>query len=177
MADFKSFFPTLISHEGGYVNDPADPGGETNLGITIGTFRQYAQKLLNIAPTSTNLRRLTRDQAGVIYKAQYWDQIGGDAIQLQELANMVFDFYVNAGGNAIKVLQGVLNGLGANLALDGKIGPGTRAALTGAKDQREVYRRFKKARIAYYENLAARNPKLKKFLKGWLRRANSFPTL
>ncbi|OCG94277.1 N-acetylmuramidase, partial [Xanthomonas euvesicatoria] len=93
MADFNAFFPTLLKHEGGFVNDPVDPGGATNKGITLSTFKACAQNLLGIEPSLANLRALTDAQAGVIYKAQYWDRLRADQIALQPLANIVFDFY------------------------------------------------------------------------------------
>jgi len=178
MASFDAFFPTLLKHEGGFVNDPVDPGGATNKGVTMGTFKECAQKYLGIAPTLDNLRALTDAQAGKIYKPLYWDKVCGDDIALQDLANIVFDFQVNAGGNASKLLQRVLNELGAAPALevDGDIGPGTMAALKKA-DQTAVYRRYKQGRIDYYRDLVDKRPPLGKFLNGWLKRVNSFPDL
>lgn len=178
MADFKLFFPTLLRHEGGFVDDPVDPGGATNKGVTLGTFKQCAQRLLGVAPTLDALKALTDDQAGVIYKALYWDPIQGDRIGLQPLADIVFDFQVNAGNRSAKLLQQVLNDLGAKppLAVDGAIGKGTLAALQ-ACDQKAAYARFKQGRIDYYRNLAEQRPALRKFLKGWLNRVASFPDL
>jgi lysozyme family protein len=176
MADFNVFLPMLLGFEGGYVNDPDDPGGETNKGVTMNTFQQCSQQLLGLAPTSANLKALTDAQAGVIYKALYWDKVQGDAYLLQGLANIVCDFYVNAGGRASKLLQHVLNGMGANIVEDGSIGPATMQALAKF-DQVQVYNQYKQGRIAYYQGLAAANPKLQKFLKGWLNRVNAFPNL
>ncbi len=178
MASFDAFFPTLLKHEGGFVNDPVDPGGATNKGVTMGTFQSCAKKYLGIEPTLDNLKALTDAQAGKIYKALYWDEVRGDEIALQELANIVFDFQVNAGGSSAKLLQKVLNDLGAKppLSVDGDVGPGTMRALNAA-DQKAVYRAFKQGRIAYYQDLVARRPPLGKFLKGWLIRVNSFPDL
>jgi lysozyme family protein len=178
MADFNAFFPTLLKHEGGFVNDPADPGGATNKGVTLATFQQCAQRLLNIAPTLDNLKALTDAQAGTIYKALYWDKVRGDDIALQPLADIVFDFQVNAGANASKLLQRVLNDLGAAppLAVDGAIGPGTMRALA-AVDAKAVYARYKQGRKDYYTNLVNQRPSLGKFLKGWLNRVDSFPDL
>ena len=173
MADFNVFLPILLRFEGGYVNNPTDPGGETNKGVTMKTFQQCSNELLGLDPTSDNLKALTDDQAGVIYKSLYWDKVQGDAYSLQDLANIVCDFYVNAGGHASKLLQHVLNGLGANIAEDGSIGPGTMQALAGF-DQVQVYRQYKQGRIAYYQALGERFPQ---FLKGWLNRVNSFPDL
>ena len=176
MADFDKFLPTLLKFEGGFVNDPADPGGATNKGITFKTFKAFAKPLLGVSPTLANLKALTNKQAGVIYKVEYWDKVQGDAITLQELANILCDFYVNAGVNATKLLQRVLNKMGAELPITGKVGPETMKAL-GTKDQKQVYANYKQGRIDYYNSLVKKNPKLKKFLKGWMNRVNAFPDL
>ena len=178
MASFDAFFPTLLKHEGGFVNDPVDPGGATNKGITLGTFRNCAKKYLGLEPTLDNLRELSDAQAAKIYKPLYWDEVRGDEIELQELANIVFDFQVNAGDSASKLLQRVLNDLGATppLSVDGDVGAGTMGALKSA-DQKAVYRAYKQGRVAYYQDLVARRPVLGKFLNGWLKRVNSFPDL
>ena len=111
-------------------------------------------------------------------KPLYWDEVRGDEIALQELADLVFDFQVNTGDAASKLLQRVLNELGAQppLEVDGDIGPGTMRALQGM-DQKAVYRRYKQGRIDYYQDLVARRPALRKFLKGWLIRVDTFPEL
>lgn len=178
MADFNLFFPTLLRHEGGFVNDPADPGGATNKGITLATFQRYAKSLLGIDPSLDNLRALSDADAGRIYKAQYWDKVHGDEIALQPLANIVFDFQVNAGANASKLLQRVLNAQGATppLTVDGVIGAGTMAAL-GRLNAVAVYTAYKQGRKDYYNTLVAQRPSLAKFLKGWLARVDSFPDL
>lgn len=178
MASFDVFFPTMLKHEGGFVNDPVDPGGATNKGVTMGTFQSCAKKYLGIEPTLENLKALTDAQAAKIYKPLYWDVVRGDEIELQALADIVFDFQVNAGGAASKLLQRVLNDLGAAPALevDGAVGPGTMAALNKA-DPKAVYRAYKQGRIDYYQDLVKRRPPLGKFLNGWLKRVNSFPAL
>jgi lysozyme family protein len=178
MADFDAFFPTLLRFEGGFVDDPADPGGATNKGITLQTFEGCARRLLGIAPTLEALQDLTDAQARTIYKTLYWDKVRGDNIALQELANMVFDFYVNAGVNASKLLQSILNAMGANpsLVIDGSIGPATLQSLQGM-DQKVVYQHYKQGRIEYYYELVANHPSLTKFLQGWLKRVNAFPDL
>ncbi len=173
MASFDLFLPILLKFEGGYVNNPNDPGGETNLGITMATFQQCSHDLLGIDPTSDNLKALTPGQAGIIYKANYWNKIQGDAYALQDLANIVCDFYVNAGGNASKLLQTVLQGMGADITADGAIGPATMQALNSFS-QVDVYNAYKQGRIQYYQALGAKYPM---FLKGWLYRANWFPDL
>ena len=83
MASFDAFFPTLLKHEGGFVDDPVDRGGATNKGITMKTFQTCARQYLNTDPTLDNLKALTDAQAAKIYKSMYWDKVRGDDIALQ----------------------------------------------------------------------------------------------
>lgn len=179
MADFDKYFPTLLSFEGGFVNDPADLGGATNKGITMKTFMAQAPKLLGIAsPTLNDLKALTDEQAKRIYKTCYWDAVHGDEIEFQLLAEIIFDFYVNAGAPAVRQLQHVLNDLSTTpcLPADGVIGKNTLIMLKKI-DQHVVYTMYKHWRINYYRNLVAARPSMQKYLKGWLNRVNSFPDL
>jgi len=173
VASFDVFLPILLRFEGGYVDDPTDPGGETNKGITMATFRQCSHALLGIDPTSQNLQALTDAQAGIVYRALYWQKMSGDDFQLQDLADIVCDFYVNAGTNATLLLQRILNGMGSHLVEDGAIGPASIQALNSV-DQVAVYRQYKQGRINYYQTLGQKFPQ---FLEGWLNRVNAFPNL
>jgi lysozyme family protein len=119
------------------------------------------------------LKALTDAQAGLIYKPLYWNKLQADALASQDLANIVCDFYVNAGTNATKLLQHVLNNLGASVVEDGTIGPASLQALAGF-DQVQVYRQYKQGRITYYQTLGQKYPQ---FLQGWLNRVNAFPDL
>jgi lysozyme family protein len=178
MASFQSFLPILLRFEGGFVDDPADPGGATNKGITLQTFHANASQLLGVEPTLENLKNLSDVQAATLYKVLYWDRARGDDIGLQPLADLLVDFYVNAGGNAFKVLQQVLNNLGTQppLAVDGGMGPSTLRAMQGM-DPAQVYRDLRQGRIGYYEELVRKRPPLERFLKGWLNRVAAFPVL
>ena len=175
MAVFGIALPITLAFEGGYVNNPKDPGGETNLGITMRTFQHVAHPLLGLDPTSDNLKALTPAQAGIIYKANYWNVVRGDEFDSQELANNVFDFYVNAGTHSASLLQRVINDLPTTppLVVTGVIGDATLAALKSSPLS-GVYAKFKQGRIAYYTAFGATHPT---FLKGLLRRANAFPDL
>jgi lysozyme family protein len=173
VASFDLFLPTLLRLEGGYVDDPSDPGGETNKGITMAVFRQCSHELLGLNPTSENLKSLTDSQAGIIYRAHYWNKMRGDEIQLQDLANIVCDFYVNAGTHATIMLQRILNSMGAHVVEDGAIGLASIQAMNGF-NQADVYRQYKQGRINYYQSLGQRFPQ---FLQGWLNRVNAFPNL
>ncbi len=177
MASFEVFFPTLLKHEGGFVDNPNDPGGATNKGITMGTFRRTAQRYLGIEPTLQNLKDMTDEQAFKIYKPMYWDKISGDAIDNQVMANFTFDFFVNAGANAIRTFQRTYNDTFPSepaLGVDGVVGPITLKALNFV-DLQHLYTAYKNARIGYYEGLVARNPKFKVFIRGWINRVDSFP--
>lgn len=173
MASFDVFLPILLRLEGGYVNDPDDPGGETNKGITMRTFQLCSHELLGLDPTAENLQALTDGQAGIIYRTLYWDKMSGDDFQFQDLANIVCDFFVNAGTHATLLLQQILNDKGAHIIEDGIIGPATIAALS-ATDSLAVYRQYKQGRINYYQGLGKKFPG---FLEGWLNRVNAFPDL
>ncbi|MCU0909782.1 MAG: glycoside hydrolase family 108 protein [Rhodobacteraceae bacterium] len=111
--------PRILKHEGGYVNHPSDPGGPTNKGITLATFRRYISRNGTVA----DLKALTTDQAVRVYKAQYWDAVRADELPAG-LDYAVADYAVNSGpGRAVKALQRVLG-----VAVDGKIGPVTLSA-------------------------------------------------
>jgi len=129
-------------------------------------------------PTLANLKALTNQQAHTIYKALYWIPIHGDDIALQDLAEIIFDFYVNAGNGAIVLLQNVLKSFAMqqHLVVDGRFGAATLSAVKSV-NQTELYRRYKLGRVAYYKSLVAKHPDKKLFLKGWLNRVNSFPNL
>lgn len=173
MADFNKFFPTLLRFEGGYVNDPVDPGGATNKGVTFAVFKEHAN-MLKITPTLDALKRLTDEQAAKIYKSLYWDNIRGDEIPFQPLANIIFDFHVNAGSHAITLFYNVLNAMGSNLHVSYSMDAKAMDVLRH-HDVTDVYMHYKSARKGYYIDLAHKHPPLKKFLKGWLNRVDAFP--
>lgn len=178
MANFDLYFPKLLKHEGGYVNDPVDPGGATNKGITMNTFKRYAKSLLGVEPTLENLKQLSDEQAKKIYKVIYWAPACGDEINHQLTAEIMIDFGINAGmGRAVKKMQQLLIAKGfTKVKADGVCGPITYNAINGA-DTIQLYMEYKNARKDYYTSLVAAKPELKKFLKGWINRTNSFPDL
>jgi lysozyme family protein len=187
---FEKYQKHIFDHEGGFVNDPVDKGGATNKGITFRTFKAYAKKDLGIEPTLENLKKLTNEQAAKIYKKRYWDKIKADEINNSSLAYQIYDFYVNAGGNAVKVLQRTLNKMGNNLTIDGVLGENTIKTIN-TENSKKLFEKYKKARIEYYNDIVEndiKNYKLnhkntnekellkytnKKFLKGWLKRTKS----
>jgi lysozyme family protein len=138
------------------------------MGITIGTFKQYAKSLLGLEPTVENLRSLTQQQAGVIYREVFWNKMQGDFINSQPLANLIFDGFVNMGRNGIKLLQREIG-----VVADGELGPNTLAVLNQSAPS-VVFEGLKDARVKFYNSLVVRKPELKVFLNGWLNRVKSF---
>lgn len=148
MSNFDTFIERVLSHEGGYVNDPKDPGGETQWGISK---RSY--------PT-VNIRRLTRAGAIELYRADFWNAIAGDVLP-PALAFQALDAAVNHGvGQAKRWLQRA-----AGVAEDGQIGPVTRAALRDG-DPADLVLRFMAYRLDFYTRLTT----FDRFGRGWVRR-------
>lgn len=144
--NFDIAFDRLISHEGGYVNDPNDPGGETKYGISK---RSYP---------NLNIKDLTRDEAKEIYRRDFWDAIGEahPAIKYQ-----VFDFAVNSGiQTAIRKLQSAVG-----VADDGHWGPRSAEALK-AMDVNDVLMRLNGHRLLFMTKLKA----WPSFSAGWANR-------
>lgn len=118
--NFGRALSCVLEDEGGFVNDPHDPGGATNKGITLATFRRYVAR----SATVDDLKHLTVAQAAKVYRKQYWDAIKGDDLP-DGVDYAVFDFAVNSGqSRAAKYLQTIVG-----VPADGKIGPQTLAAV------------------------------------------------
>lgn len=148
MKGFDQLIERVLSHEGGYVNHPKDPGGETNWGIAKRSYPDL------------NIRMLTRAQAIAIYKRDFWDRVQGDKLP-PEFAFQAFDAAVNHGiGNAVRWMQRA-----AGVADDGIIGPVTLAAIkrTPASD---LVLLFNAVRLEFYTMLST----WPTFGKGWTRR-------
>jgi lysozyme family protein len=148
MTDFDRAFELVVGHEGGYVNHPKDPGGETKFGITKRTY------------PSVNIKALTLDDAKAIYKRDFWDKVRGDDLPWPVSFN-AFDGAVNSGvSQSAKWLQ---RSVGA--AEDGKIGPITIGAVKAA-DADIVAARFNGHRLKFMTDLST----WATFGKGWARR-------
>ena len=151
---FEEIIDIVLEHEGGYVNDPDDAGGETKYGIAK---RWYPD---------VDIKNLTKEQAKKIYHTDYWRRGKCDDVPPQ-LRHIYFDMCVNQGkGRAVKILQRAANAKGAELKVDGGMGPKTLAAMEGVElDRVRAYR------VKYYADLVTRKPDLEKFYFGWFRRA------
>ncbi|HKL06857.1 MAG TPA: holin-associated N-acetylmuramidase [Roseovarius sp.] len=173
----------IIAREGGFVNDPDDPGGATKYGVTIHTMRRLGLDLDRDGDVDVgDVRRLSRADAQAIFIEHYFHRPQIDALPVALQAS-VFDMYVNAGANAVKILQRLLNDMGQAVAVDGVIGPQTiaavQAAVRAAPDH--IADAYGIARRNYYLALADRRPASRKFARtrnggkgGWIRRAEEF---
>ena len=159
MGNFNTAIKLVLEHEGGYVNDPDDPGGETNYGISK---RSYPD---------VDIANLTQPQAVEIYQRDFWDK-QWNLILSQDLSTALLDASVNMGrAAAVKLLQRAANKAYCRdmLTVDGVVGAKTIAALNEASE--DVLREFRASRSMFYIDLAWNQPTMKKFLPGWIRRA------
>lgn len=183
MPDVRQIAEEIVAREGGFANDPDDPGGATNHGVTIHTMRRLGIDVnrdtrIDVA----DVRALTRKQAVEIYLKHYYEGPGIAALP-EALQASVFDMYVNAGGNAVKILQRLLTDMGFPCDPDGAIGPQTvraaqmacEAALLHLPDAYGIARRN------YYYAIADKRPASRKFARrkdggkgGWIVRAEEF---
>ena len=158
MARFERAIGTVLKHEGGYVNDPDDPGGETKHGISKKSYPHL------------NIKALTVEQAKAIYRRDFWRY---DRIENQRVATKVFDTGVNMGATrSHRILQRALRNLGQQTTVDGKLGPKTLAA-TNRADPARLIQELRALQAERYVNIILGRPQSKKFLRGWLRRAVS----
>jgi lysozyme family protein len=161
-ANFRRALDLVLEHEGGYVNDPQDPGGCTNMGITIGTYRA----VINPRGTCADVRHLTRSAVERIYRRQYWDVVRGDDLPTG-VDLVVFDFAVNSGPHrATKFLQRALGFRGDDV--DGRIGPITLHAATSTAPDALVTR-ICSDRLRWLSELST----FLRFGRGWTRRVES----
>lgn len=163
MANFDEAIKVVLKHEGGYVNDPLDPGGETKYGISKRSYPHL------------DIKNLTEQQAKVVYYVDFWDKNNYESIVSDAVAQKVFDTAVNVGSSqANKMLQRACN-LVANskLVADGDIGPKTLAIVNSIKDEAELLSTYRALQENYYKSIVRRNPSQVKFLKGWMNRASS----
>jgi len=183
MRTVKQIATGIVDREGGYVNDPDDPGGATNFGVTIGTLRRLGRDLTGDGKVdAADVRRLTRAQAVEIFITHYYDRPGIAKLPAPLRAS-VFDMYVNAGSNAVKILQRLLREMGQEIGVDGVIGPATIAAAESAMAMApdHLADAYGIARRNYYYHLADMRPKSRKYVRsrdggkgGWIRRAEEF---
>jgi lysozyme family protein len=159
---FDACMPFIFKAEGGYSDNPADPGGPTNFGITLATLRAYEGDP-NL--TADDVKKLTPAVAKEIYRTAYWNRMQCGALPAG-LDLEVFDFGVNSGpAESVKTLQRIVG-----VTQDGSIGPITLAAV-GQFNVGDLIARFAQARLAFYQGL--NRPE---FEQGWATRVAQIQT-
>ena len=146
----------ILHHEGGYVNHPKDPGGETNLGVTKRVYEEWGG--------TKEMVDLTVEDVAPIYEKNYWGRVKADDLP-SGLDLCVFDFAVNAGpGRAAKYLQSMIG-----TTVDGGIGPNTLRAVGNYVEEvglQSAIENYQESRQRYYEKLST----FETFGRGWTRR-------
>ena len=155
LTTFNEIIEKVLEHEGGYVNDPNDRGGETNFGITKKFY------------PDVDIKNLTKEQAKHIYHTDYWRRGKCDEIP-SKLRHIYFDMLVNFGKRgAVKVLQRAANAKNKNkIDVDGGLGPATLKAI-----QNLELERVRAYRVLRFANLVIKKPEQERFWFGWFRRA------
>ncbi|SMC45408.1 holin-associated N-acetylmuramidase [Primorskyibacter flagellatus] len=183
MPNVRQIAEQIVAREGGYVNDPDDPGGATNHGVTIHTMRRLGLDLTRDGKVdAADVRQLDRAQAVEIFLRHYF--VEPRLAELPEaLQPSVFDMYVNAGANAVKILQRLLCEMGEAVSVDGALGPQTIAAAARCMAAAPAYLvdAYGIARRNYYFGLADARPSSRKYARsrkggkgGWIKRAEEF---
>ena len=154
--NFEKALQMLLKHEGGYVNHPRDPGGETNHGVTRLVWQRWVGRELK----DNEMKYLTQADVAPLYKHEYWKKIKGDDLP-SGLDFFCFDWGVNSGtSRSAKALQGIIGA-----TQDGGIGPKTLKMLA-EHDAKEVLNKMHDKRQGFYEGLSTFDT----FGKGWTRR-------
>ncbi|WP_300970067.1 glycoside hydrolase family 108 protein [Porphyromonas vaginalis] len=182
MAKVEILAPYIKKWEGGFVNDPADRGGATNMGVTLSTYTQYCKRKGYPRPTVDRLRRLTDAEWLDILKSMYWDRWQADRIESQCVANILVDWVWGSGAYGITIPQRLLG-----VQRDGVVGDVTLGALNSRGSA--FFERLYAARVQYLHDITNSSVRRyearlgrkaterellrytnKRFLKGWLNR-------
>lgn len=183
MQTVREIAEQIVAREGGYVNDPDDPGGATKYGVTIHTLRRLGLDLTGDGTIGvSDVRALSRSQAVDIFVRHYFERPRINEMPVALQASL-FDMYVNAGGNAVKILQRMLREMGYAVTVDGAIGPQTLKAArdAAAPDAQALRDSYGVARRNYYFRIADGRVASRKYARsrrggkgGWIRRAEEF---
>ncbi len=162
-AAFDSVVPVVEKWEGGYVDHPNDPGGPTNMGVTLATLRRWRGREV----TAEDVKALTRDEARRIYKEYYWKPISGNQLP-PPVALMTFNASIlNGVARASRFLQVALNRQGLGIREDGEIGSETLGAVAKS-DLKRLVRDYANEQLGYLQT----RPGWATFGAGWTNRIN-----
>ena len=156
IGNFQACLDLVLKSEGGWVNHPSDPGGETNLGVTKRVWEEY------VGHPVESLKKLTKADVAPLYELKYWRPCYGEVLP-RGLDFVVFSMGVNAGpGRSVKLLQSAIG-----CVPDGVIGPRTRELISSSNGA-DIIKKFSTARREYYQSLKT----FPIFGRGWLLRVD-----
>ncbi|MDM1045862.1 peptidoglycan domain protein [Myroides sp. 1354] len=163
MALIEILTPKILKWEGGYVNDPLDKGGCTNMGVTLDTYK----RLVNPSATCKDIATMNAKDFEKVLKT-FWNRWSADEIKNQSVANILVDWVWGSGVWGIRIPQRILG-----VKEDGIVGPKTIAALNAA-NQEELFKKIFDARVKFLNDIVKNNPSQQRFIKGWLNRLNDY---
>lgn len=169
MANIDKLAPFILRWEGGFVNDPVDKGGATNMGVTIGTWRSVGYDKDGDGDIDVDDLHLLdkEDVIERVLRPHYWNRWRADEILNQSIANILVDWVWASGTHGIKRPQRILG-----VTPDGIVGPKTLAAVNSI-DPMELHFRIKNDRIKFIDEICQRDPSQERFRKGWMNRINA----
>ena len=165
MAKAEVLFDFIRRWEGGWADDPVDRGGQTNMGVTLSTWRSCGyDKDGDGDLDDDDLRLVTSEDVFQIFKKYYWNRWQADSIHSQSLANILVDWVWASGVNGIKIPQRMLG-----LDVDGIVGAKTLYSINHV-NARNFFELVKLERLKFVEGIVERDSSQSKFLQGWKRR-------
>ena len=165
MAKLETALKKVLGWEGGFANDPDDAGGPTMKGVTIATYKEYCRRKGRPVPTVEDLKKITNAEILDLADLLYWSKIQGDKINNQSIADLCFDCVWGSGTGYIKVIQKVLG-----VTADGIFGNISLSTLNNWTPQQQIFEMLWNRRKTYLSSCSG----AWKYLKGWMRRLNSF---
>lgn len=163
--------PIVSKWEGGYVNDPVDKGGATNMGVTLATWNLVGYDKNNDGKIdSTDIRLLKKEDFNLVLK-KYWEKWRADEITNQSIANLLVDWYWCSGKWGIAIPQRIIG-----VSDDGVVGTKTLSKLNEliGLDANALFDKIHSARAKFLDDIVKNNPSQKRFLKGWKNRLSEF---
>jgi lysozyme family protein len=182
---FEDAIGTILKHEGGWANNPNDPGGATKYGVSLRYLKTLGHDIADIDHDGDvdvdDVKNMTVQQAMDIYHTEWWNRNHYSDLSFQPVATKVFDMAVNMGSKqAHKIVQRVFNNwpyqnaplLRHPLVVDGILGPASIDSVNRVNGA-QFLDGLREACRLFYLSLVDEHPKLTEFLTGWMRRADS----
>lgn len=167
MANHQKLIPFILQWEGGWSDLPNDRGGKTMRGVTFSTYKEFCRKKNRPAPSVDDLRNISNEDWGEIFKEMFWDRWRADEINSQSVANLLVDWLWCSGYSSVKTVQKVLK-----VDVDGVVGPKTLLAINQAMPEK-LFVDLKKARKQFLLRIVENDPLQNCFLNGWMNRLNN----